>query len=128
MTNNFEVTVMWYCGTVVQAMVHTFIEWCEAHGINLSPEKNFTLSYDTTIPRQAGLSGSSAICCAALNCLLRHYNVHDDVCPIQQRPNIVLEAEKKLGITAGLQDRVIQAGHACSPIMIPLHLSGRIAY
>ena len=38
---------------------------------------NFTLTYETSIPRQAGLSGSSAIVCAALNCLLDFYDVAD---------------------------------------------------
>ena len=36
---------------------------------------NFTLAYETSIPRQAGLSGSSAIVCAALNCLLDFYGI-----------------------------------------------------
>ena len=56
---------------------------------------------------QCGLSGSSAIACAALNCLLRHYGVEGAV-PPPQRPQLVLSAEQDLGITAGLQDRVVQ--------------------
>ena len=49
---------------------------CEKRELQL-PEKHFELSYETNIPRQAGLSGSSAIACAALNCLLMHYDVAD---------------------------------------------------
>lgn len=54
-----------------------------------------------------GLSGSSAIVCAALNCLLDFYKVRHLV-KVEVRPNLVLNAEKELGIVAGLQDRVAQ--------------------
>lgn len=56
---------------------------------------------------QTGLSGSSAIVCAALNCLLDFYNVRHQV-KVDERPTLILEAEKELGIVAGLQDRVAQ--------------------
>lgn len=56
---------------------------------------------------QTGLSGSSAIVCAALSCLLDFYNVRHLI-KVEVRPGIVLEAEKQLGIVAGLQDRVAQ--------------------
>lgn len=56
---------------------------------------------------QSGLSGSSAIACAALNCLLRHHGLEGAV-PVAERPRLVLAAEQALGIAAGLQDRVIQ--------------------
>ena len=59
-----------------QATCKRFLEACEQAQISL-PQKNFTLSYETYIPRQAGLSGSSAIICAALNCLLDFYSVAD---------------------------------------------------
>lgn len=59
-------------------------------------------------PLQCGLSGSSAIVCATLNCLLCHYGVEAAV-PHIVRPALVLSAEQDLGITAGLQDRVVQA-------------------
>ncbi|RDX76381.1 Glucuronokinase 1, partial [Mucuna pruriens] len=70
-------------------------------------DANFTLSYDTNIPRQAGLSGSSGIVCAALNCLLDFYQVRELI-KVELRPNLILQAEKELGIVAGLQDRVAQ--------------------
>ena len=54
---------------LLQAMVKAFYEWCLQKRIDLPPDRNFTLSYSTNIPRQAGLSGSSAICCAGeLSC------------------------------------------------------------
>lgn len=56
---------------------------------------------------QTGLSGSSAIVCAALNCLLDFYKV-SHLIKVEVRPNLVLNAEKEIGIVAGLQDRVAQ--------------------
>lgn len=58
-------------------------------------------------PLQCGLSGSSALACATLNCLLRHYQQEAAV-PVADRPQLVLDAELALGVTGGLQDRVIQ--------------------
>eukprot|EP00252_Welwitschia_mirabilis_P004004 TRINITY_DN1413_c0_g2_i1.p1 TRINITY_DN1413_c0_g2~~TRINITY_DN1413_c0_g2_i1.p1 ORF type:complete len:360 (-),score=62.91 TRINITY_DN1413_c0_g2_i1:275-1354(-) len=84
----------------------TFFKYCEEHKIQLHDGK-FTLSYDTNIPRQTGLSGSSAIVCASLNCLLDFYGVRHLV-KVEDRPNLILSAEGELGITAGLQDRVAQ--------------------
>ncbi|CAI5948459.1 unnamed protein product [Closterium sp. NIES-65] len=86
------------------ACVH---DHCQQHGVDLPQPAAFTLSYSTNIPRQVGLSGSSAIIAAALSCLLHHYHLHRAI-PVPVRPNLILEAESRLGITAGLQDRVIQ--------------------
>lgn len=61
----------------------------------------------STLTFQTGLSGSSAIVCAALSCLLDFYMVRHLV-KVEVRPNLVLNAEKELGIVAGLQDRVAQ--------------------
>jgi glucuronokinase len=56
---------------------------------------------------QSGLSGSSGIACAALNCFLDFYKVKHLI-KVEVRPNLILAAEKELGIVAGLQDRVAQ--------------------
>jgi glucuronokinase len=88
------------------AICKVFHGHCRRNDIALD-DKNFTFSYDTNIPRQAGLSGSSAIVCAALSCLLDFYNVRDKI-RVEVRPNLILDAEKELGIVAGLQDRVAQ--------------------
>nr|AAB38535.1 unknown protein 038 [Phalaenopsis sp. SM9108] len=88
------------------AICNVFFRYCSEKNIELK-EGNFTLSYDTNIPRQAGLSGSSAIVCAALNCLLDFYKVRHLV-KVQIRPDLILSAERELGIVAGLQDRVSQ--------------------
>lgn len=50
---------------------------------------------------------------AGLNCLLQFFGVPESVLHVQQRPSLVLSAEAELGITAGLQDRVIQVGRHC---------------
>ncbi|XP_039810694.1 glucuronokinase 1-like isoform X3 [Panicum virgatum] len=91
---------------LLMAICKVFYNHCIQNNISLKAE-NFTLSYDTNIPRQAGLSGSSAIACAALNCLLDFYDVRHLI-KVELRPNLILDAEKELGIVAGLQDRVAQ--------------------
>jgi hypothetical protein len=91
---------------LLQALCVKFRAFCAAKGVPLSAPP-FTLQYDTNIPKQAGLSGSSAIICAALKCLMDHYAVKDSL-PKAELPGLILSAETELGITAGLQDRVIQ--------------------
>ncbi|EPS69261.1 hypothetical protein M569_05505, partial [Genlisea aurea] len=91
---------------LLMAICKVFHDYCEENGIGLH-DGNFSLSYDTNIPRQTGLSGSSAIVCAALSCLLDFYEVRHLI-KVEVRPNLILNAEKELGIVAGLQDRVAQ--------------------
>ncbi|XP_059642533.1 glucuronokinase 1 [Cornus florida] len=91
---------------LLMAICKVFHRYCDDNKIDLH-EGNFTLSYDTNIPRQTGLSGSSAIVCAALSCLLDFYKVRHLV-KVEVRPTLILNAEKELGIVAGLQDRVAQ--------------------
>ena len=40
--------------------------------------------------------------------------------PVAERPQLILSAEEELGITAGLQDRVIQVLHDQLPLSRPL--------
>ncbi|KAG2714672.1 hypothetical protein I3760_03G038600 [Carya illinoinensis] len=91
---------------LLMAICKVFHNYCKDNKIDIHGKK-FTLSYDTNIPRQTGLSGSSAIVCAALSCLLDFYRVRHLI-KVEVRPNLVLAAEKELGIVAGLQDRVAQ--------------------
>ncbi|KAI5341255.1 PREDICTED: glucuronokinase [Prunus dulcis] len=91
---------------LLMAICKVFLDYCKENEIQLEA-RNFTLSYDTNIPRQTGLSGSSAIVCAALSCLLDFYKVRHLI-KVEVRPGLVLSAEKQLGIVAGLQDRVAQ--------------------
>ncbi|KDP46399.1 hypothetical protein JCGZ_10239 [Jatropha curcas] len=91
---------------LLMAICRVFYKHCKENGIDLH-SRNFTLSYDTNIPRQTGLSGSSAIVTAALSCLLDFYKVRHLI-KVEIRPKLVLSAEQELGIVAGLQDRVAQ--------------------
>ncbi|KAL2529012.1 Glucuronokinase 1 [Forsythia ovata] len=91
---------------LLMAICKIFHNYCKDNNLSLH-EGNFSLSYDTNIPRQTGLSGSSAIVCAALSCLLDFYDVRHLI-KVEVRPNLILNAEKELGIVAGLQDRVAQ--------------------
>lgn len=92
---------------LVMATAKRFAGYCAQHSIALDPSRGFALSYTTNIPRQRGLSGSSALACATLNCLLEHYNVSGCI-PVEDRPALALAAEQELGIAGGLQDRVAQ--------------------
>eukprot|EP00055_Hartaetosiga_balthica_P007028 m.23628 g.23628 ORF g.23628 m.23628 type:complete len:624 (-) comp5565_c0_seq1:37-1908(-) len=94
---------------LMQATCKRFYEYCLDSGISLA-KKNFKLTYDTNIPRQVGLAGSSAICTAVLQCLMGFFGVTERDIPKQLQANFVLSVEvNELGINAGLQDRVIQA-------------------
>lgn len=90
---------------LIKATIKRFYEYCQEHGIQLHA-RNFSIRYQTNIPKQVGLAGSSAIIVAALRCLLEFYGV---TMPKEAQPMFVLSIEKEeLGIAAGLQDRVIQ--------------------
>jgi glucuronokinase len=85
-----------------------FNEYCGSHNIELE-DKNFTISYDTNIPRQVGLGGSSAIITAVIRALMKFYGVTEADIPKPMLPNLILSVEtEELEINAGLQDRVIQ--------------------
>jgi glucuronokinase len=90
---------------LMKAAVKRFFDYCRQHQLK-TEDKNFTLEFSTNIPRLVGLSGSSSIIVATMRALMKFYNV--DI-PRYLLPSIVLSAERdELGITAGLQDRVIQ--------------------
>lgn len=94
---------------LLYATCKKFQEHCRLHGIRLE-DRNFALQYDTDIPRQVGLGGSSAIITAALHGLMEFYGLTEADIPKWEQPNLILSVEtEELGIAAGLQDRVIQA-------------------
>ena len=65
------------------------------------PSARFRLTYRTTIPRQVGLGGSSALVIATLRCLASHTGLE---VPDEILPSIALRVEtEQLGLTAGLQ-------------------------
>jgi len=98
---------------LIRASLKKFTDLCLAAEVDPSRlARNFRISYDTDIPRMVGLSGSSAIVAACLQGLLTFYGIHplgDLKVEKQEWPQVLLDVEmKELGITAGLQDRVIQ--------------------
>lgn len=90
---------------LIKATIKRFVDYCEGRGLHL-PGCNFSVRYATTIPRQVGLAGSSAIIVATLRALMEFCGVE---IPLEAQPSLVLSVERdELGIAAGLQDRVIQ--------------------
>jgi glucuronokinase len=102
-----EVKQYGYYGGVrlIKAAIKTLVDYCSEHNIKLA-DKNFTLSYSSSIPGRLGLAGSSAIVTAAMKGMMEFYGI--DI-PRPILANLILAVEKKeLNIGAGLQDRVAQ--------------------
>jgi glucuronokinase len=90
---------------LVKATIKRFVEYCQAQGLPLH-KHNFSIRYESNIPRQVGLAGSSSIITATLRCLLDYYGID---MPLEIQPTFVLAVEvEELGIAGGLQDRVVQ--------------------
>src|SRR5882757_7413614 len=90
---------------LIKATIKRFVEHCHERGLPVHDRK-FSIRYQTTIPRQVGLAGSSAIIVATLRALMEFYGV---TIALEAQPTFVLTVEREeLGITVGLQDRVIQ--------------------
>jgi glucuronokinase len=90
---------------LIKASIKVFAEYCSQENLQL-PRRNFSLRYETNIPRQVGLAGSSAIITAVFRGLMQFYEVQ-----IRNEilANLILSVEtKEIGIAAGLQDRVCQ--------------------
>jgi len=107
-----SVSLLGYNGGIplIKASIKKFHDYCNQEGVKL-PNKNFTVRYRSSIPRQVGMSGSSAIVVALFRALMKFYKVE---IPIEILPQLVMTAEtEELGITAGLQDRVIQSYEGC---------------
>lgn len=95
---------------LLKATIKKFHEYVTLHDIEL-PHRNFTLRYETDIPRRLGLAGSSAIITAAMKALCEFFEVE---IPKPLLPTLILRVEtEELGIAAGLQDRVIQVYEGC---------------
>ncbi len=95
---------------LVKATIKKFSEYCDQEDIRIG-NKNFTIRYHSSIPRQVGLAGSSAIVTATMRALMQYYDVS---IPREVLPSIILSAERdELGIIAGLQDRVAQVYEGC---------------
>ncbi len=94
---------------LLKASVKKFYQYCQENNLEFksNKEKNFRLNYDTDIPRQMGLGGSSAIIIATLKALMKFYQVKIDD-PLLANLALSVETEE-LDISAGLQDRVVQS-------------------
>lgn len=101
---------------LLAAAVRTFADVASFEASALGPDAGpaltgfglagFRLTYHSTIPRQVGLGGSSALVIATLRCLAEFTGL--DV-PPAILPSIALRAEtEQLNHTAGLQGRVVQ--------------------
>jgi glucuronokinase len=91
---------------LIKATVKGFADHCHRSGIELQHRRSFSLKFDTDIPRLVGLAGSSAIVIATLRVLMQFYRVE---IPLHLMPGLALSVERdELGISAGLQARVIQ--------------------
>ncbi|MBM4093384.1 MAG: GHMP kinase, partial [Planctomycetes bacterium] len=89
---------------LVKATVKKFVEYCE--GRHALHDRNFSIRYETDIPRSVGLAGSSAIIVATMRALMDFYRAS---IPQEVLPSLVLSVERdELKIAAGLQDRVVQ--------------------
>ncbi len=95
---------------LIKASVKKIYEYCHDHDLRID-NKNFTIRYHSTIPRQVGMAGSSAIITATMKALISFYGIK---IPKEVLPSLILATEKEeLGINAGLQDRVIQVYEGC---------------
>jgi len=102
-----DVRLHGYYGGVrlVKATIKRFVDYCESRSLRLH-ERNFSIRYSSSIPRNVGLAGSSAIIVSTLRALMDFYDVE---IPLEVQPSLALSVEtRELGITGGLQDRVIQ--------------------
>lgn len=91
---------------LLKASIKRFHDYCSREQIPLHG-RNFTIRYNSNIPPQVGMAGSSAIITACWRALMAFYEVE---IPKHILPSLVLSVEnEELGIPAGLQDRVIQA-------------------
>jgi glucuronokinase len=92
---------------LLAATVRTFADVARSVDYQGFAQHTFRLSYDTSIPRQVGLGGSSALVVAALKALCDFTGIE---IPQPVLPSVALRVEtEQLGINAGLQDRVIQS-------------------
>lgn len=95
---------------LIKAAIKRFYEYCKDNKIKLH-NTNFSIRYFSSIPRQVGLAGSSAIITATIKALLEFYQIK---IPNEILPSLILSVERdELGIKAGLQDRVIQVYEGC---------------
>ena len=101
-----------YCGglRLLKAACSIFFSKCSVEYQNQIENRGFNIYFNTTVPKQVGLAGSSAIVCATFRALSAFYQIPlSELSEKQFWPQHILDVEvKELGIAAGLQDRVTQ--------------------
>lgn len=95
---------------LIRATLATVGEMVQSIGLSLDIlDVPMTVAWGTNIPRQRGMSGSSSLVIAPLKGFLKIFGLENHEA---FRPELLAEwalsIEHKLGITAGLQDRVLQ--------------------
>ena len=102
-----EIFLYGYYGGIrlLKATTKVFVAYCREQNIDL-PNRNFSVRYESNIPRLVGMAGSSAICTAMFRALTQFFDVH---IPQEIIATLCLNAEvNELNLQAGLQDRVAQ--------------------
>ena len=90
---------------LLTAAIARLASWLRDRGAAL-PDNGFRMTWQTTIPRSAGLAGSSALVIGALRSLAALWDVE---ITDEEGPRLALEVEVELlGIAAGPQDRLVQ--------------------
>jgi glucuronokinase len=91
---------------LVRAALKRFAEHCAGSGAG-PPHSSFRVHYSTSIPRQVGLGGSSAIVIATLRALAEFHGV--ELAPDGLARLALATETEELEIPAGPQDRFVQA-------------------
>ena len=74
---------------LVKATIKKFVDYCHGQDLPLH-DRNFSIRYESGIPRQVGMAGSSAIIVATLRCLMDFYDVE---IPRHVQPSLALSVE-----------------------------------
>lgn len=107
-----DIHIAGYYGGIrlVKAAIKKFHDHLVANKIPYE-NKSFTIRYESNIPMRVGMAGSSAIITAVMRALMEFYGVEISK---EALPTLILRVEtEELGISAGLQDRVIQVYGGC---------------
>lgn len=99
-----------------------FARYCKQHGLLRKLDRNVTIRLaKTNIPRQLGLSGSSAIVMATIQALMSFYGLTPREIPLHVQGWLVLEAERAAQMRGGLQDKMTQAYGAAGHHLLQMH-------
>jgi glucuronokinase len=99
-----------------------FARYCKQHGLMRRVDRNISIRLaKTNIPRQLGLSGSSAIVTASIQALMHFYSLTNRDIPLSVQGWLILEAEKEAAMKGGLQDKMTQAYGAAGHHLLQMH-------